>query len=633
MKKNLLLVLGLGLALNSTAQVGKQIQKFENRPIKLNDNVTGYHTFSKKGNDSFTAKAGGDTLFYDNFSDISASGTNWTIDNAGETAADRGWANVATSRKWYADINPKINSHSAGKFLEVMNGKYVSASNITAATNITYIATSPAITIPNKNVTINFLQYGAIFNDSQIMEVSADGNNWEQIFTNDNRITFNGADPSAIYTNPEAVEVNLGVSGLPVNTTTLYVRFKFSSRFPSETNKIAWITFGWMIDDLTVTENYISDLKNEKSIVSSKGIRYSIIPTSQSHDVPVGNILLNNGSSDLSNVRSFVKITTPSGVINDTVNGSATLAAYATDTVEHSITLNNQGTYSVSKFGGLFDGVDEVASNDTSGYSFSFNYGGTIYALDLGSVSNYDYDPENSEYHVGNAFDIYSNVKATGVDIYMFASSNGNVKGTEGTEIFGAIRKYESGFPVVDATPLYSIGAGDNNKWITLVFDSPVDLTNGSTYLVTVGTYGTSATTGMDFVIRSSGNSLSGTSLYFTGSQNNWFRMNSDATPMVRLNLTPGIVSTKNLGESVKANIYPNPAKDVAVIDYNTAFDGDVKVSVIDLNGKAVYSNTFANQAAGNNKIELNVNNYTSGVYQVVIEANSSMITKKLVIK
>ncbi|HRO76715.1 MAG TPA: T9SS type A sorting domain-containing protein [Crocinitomicaceae bacterium] len=633
MKKNLLLVLGLGVTFGASAQVGtKHSLKFENKPANKVEDFGAYHNFAK--NNNFTAKAGGDVIWSDDFTDISAAGTNWVIDNNGQTAADIGWATVTTSRKWYSTINNKINSTSGGKFLEVMNGKYSPA---TSATNIIFTATSPAITVPSTDVTVKFLQYGAIFNDSQSMEVSADGNSWTEIFTNNERTTYNGGNPAAIYANPELVEANVGLAGLPSGTTTIYLRFKFTSRFASESNPIAWLTFGWMIDDLEVVENYSNDLKNLDPFVSSAGIRYSMIPAAQGHEIALVNTVLNNGSAALNDVASYVNITTPSSTYGDTAMSMINpLPAYVSDTIVHSLQLSDLGTYSIAGFGSYFDGTDEVTTNDESNYTYSFDFGGTIYALDLGGTpTSYDSEQDNADYHVGNVFDMYADAKLTGIDFYPYAS--GNLKSTVGTEVFAAIRDYGDGMPVISRTENYSLGAGDNNKWLTLVFDEPVDLTEGKTYVATVGCYGSGDVTSgaIDLVIGMSGYSLRGSSLSYYGSSStsNWYIAGSGGTPMVRMNFTPDIVSTKNLNESVKVNIYPNPAKDKAVVDYNTAFAGDVTISVVDLSGRTVYTNTFANQAAGNNKVELNVADFNAGVYQVVINANSATITKKLVIK
>lgn len=632
MKKNLLLVLGITFAISASAQVGiKHSLKLENKPVSSIENFEGYYNFAK--NNNFTPKAGGDVLWTEDFSDITASG--WTIDNGTQTGNDQGWATVTSSRTWASGngIAKKILSTSGGNFLEVMNGKYTQT-GATSPINVTYTATSPAITIPNPDVTVSFLQYGALFNDSQTMEVSVDGNNWIEVFSNNDRTTFVGNNPSAIYANPETATANLGFAGLPAATTTIYLRFKFTSRYSTDSNPMAWLTFGWMIDDMEVVENYGADLKLQAPLITSAGIRYSIVPASQGHEVAVVNSAVNNGSQDLNDVVSYTKFTTPTGEVFDTLLGAAELTAYNTDTIVHSIVLADSGTYTFSDFGVYFNGTDERPENDTTDYTYSIEFGGDYtYALDLGVATSYDTENENAEYHIGNVFDIYSAVEITGVDVYLYAS--GNVKSNPGTEMFASIRDYGGNFDEITRTENLSIESGYNNKWITLVFEEPVSLNADQSYVATVGTYGTADPNNYDLVVGVSGESLRGSSLAYYGSASNpgWFIAGNGGTPMVRMNFTPGIVSTKNLNESVKANIYPNPAKDAAVIDYNTAFDGNVTISVVDLSGRTVYTTSFANQAAGNNKVELNTSDFNAGVYQVVISANSSTITKKLVIR
>ncbi len=635
MKKNLLLVLGITFAFGASAQVSnKHSLNFENKPIKTIDNIGGYYNFSKDNNNNFTAKAGGDVLWSEDFT--LANG--WVFDNQGQTAANTGWDTVTTTRSWatqYNIITKKILSTSGGNFLEVVNGKIIiSGSSQTADSpiNVIYTATSPIISVPSPNVTVRFLQYGALFNDSQTMEVSVDGNNWIEVFSNNDRKT------QEAYLNPELAEANLGLAGLPAATTSLQFRFKFTSRYSTETTPMAWLAMGWMIDDIEVVENYSADLKLQEPLVTSEGVRYSKVPAAQGHQVAVLNSALNNGIDTLTDVMSYVKMTTPTGESIDTLAGNPLLASYIVDSIVHTFNLTDLGTYKVSDFGVYFNGTDEVPGNDTSNYSFALDFGGDIYALDLGGTPNsYDYETENLEYRVGNVFDMYADAEVTGIDIFLYAS--GNTKSTVGTEIYGAVREYQGAGdnPLLARTENYGIFATDNNKWITLVFEEPVQLYKDATYIATVETYGSGSTDANvhDMVIGFSGESLRGSSLayYASGSTTQWYIAGTGGTPMVRMNFTPGIVSTSNLNESLKVNIYPNPAKDAAVIDYNTAFDGNVTVSVVDLSGRTVYTNTFANQTAGNNKVELNTSDFNAGVYQVVINANSSTVTKKLVIR
>lgn len=635
MKKNLLLVLGLSLAVGANAQNGTT--KFHGFAEKTNSVKVGGQTFpavsEKNSNNGFVAKAGGDVIWSEDFENATATG--WTFDNAGVTGTDKGWATVTTSRTWgnpYG-VAKKMNAPATGKFLDGMNGSYNSG-NPTSSTGVTFYAISPKITVPNKNVTINFLQYGALFNDGQWVEVSSDSLNWEVVFTNNDRTPYTGASTSDIYKNPELISANVGATGIADNTF-IYVRFKLSKNDKfTGTGPMNYLTWGWMIDNMTVTENYGSDLKELSPYVSSAGIRYSKIPASQKHDVSIVNPLANNGFSTLSDVKSVVKVTSPTSTYNDTINGNAALIAYSNDTIKHTISLNADfGTYTVSNFKGIFNGTDELTSNDTTDYSYSFDFGGTVYALDLGGTpTSYEIEPANAEFRVGNLFDIYADTKMTGVDVYLYAT--GSLKSAVGTEIYVALRDPNTASTdIIAQSPLYTLDGSENNKWITLVFESPVDVYTGKTYLVTAETYGSGATSGQDMVVGASGTGLPGTSIAFYASENstNWYR--AGKTPMVRMNLTPGLVSTSKLDGTVKVNLYPNPAKDAVVVDYNTAFAGDVTISIVDLAGKTVYNNTVANQEAGNNKAELNVSNLTSGIYQVVINANNSTITKKLVIK
>ena len=114
MKKNLLLVLGITFAISASAQVGiKHSLKLENKPVSSIENFEGYYNFAK--NNNFTPKAGGDVLWTEDFSDITASG--WTIDNGTQTGNDQGWATVTSSRTWASGNGSKENPfHFRWKF-------------------------------------------------------------------------------------------------------------------------------------------------------------------------------------------------------------------------------------------------------------------------------------------------------------------------------------------------------------------------------------------------------------------------------------------------------------------------------------------------------------------------------------
>jgi len=55
-------------------------------------------------------------------------------------------------------------------------------------------------------------------------------------------------------------------------------------------------------------------------------------------------------------------------------------------------------------------------------------------------------------------------------------------------------------------------------------------------------------------------------------------------------------------------------------------------IEVVDMNGKVIETVVLNNATVGTNTTQLNVANYASGVYSVVLRSSASLTTKKLVI-
>lgn len=81
---------------------------------------------------------------------------------------------------------------------------------------------------------------------------------------------------------------------------------------------------------------------------------------------------------------------------------------------------------------------------------------------------------------------------------------------------------------------------------------------------------------------------------------------------------------------SLSANIYPNPAKDMATLTFNLGAETNVEVLVLDAVGRTV--NTVANQkmAIGTQKLEIYTSGLASGVYNVVIRTERGTVTERL---
>ena len=93
-------------------------------------------------------------------------------------------------------------------------------------------------------------------------------------------------------------------------------------------------------------------------------------------------------------------------------------------------------------------------------------------------------------------------------------------------------------------------------------------------------------------------------------------------------------MSTTSL-ENEKANIkgvalYPNPASDIANMQFELDKAADVQVSVYALNGQQVYLDSRSKLSKGTNRFALPVNEFTSGLYTVEFLTETKTLRKKL---
>ncbi len=76
-------------------------------------------------------------------------------------------------------------------------------------------------------------------------------------------------------------------------------------------------------------------------------------------------------------------------------------------------------------------------------------------------------------------------------------------------------------------------------------------------------------------------------------------------------------------------SIYPNPVKKFLNIDINLKEKSNIKLSIIDINGKLIEKYPSKQYTEGINHIEMNVNNYYKGDYIIIIETNFGHFTRK----
>jgi hypothetical protein len=97
----------------------------------------------------------------------------------------------------------------------------------------------------------------------------------------------------------------------------------------------------------------------------------------------------------------------------------------------------------------------------------------------------------------------------------------------------------------------------------------------------------------------------------------------------------PTPTSTVGMDELTAVNqigIFPNPAKEFAVISINLEKSAVVDVTIYDMAGKLVYDNKGTSLESGEHKMKINTEDFATGNYVVMINADGAVLKEKLIV-
>jgi hypothetical protein len=516
----------------------------------------------------------GVTLWSDDFSNPA----NWTLDNSGQSGIEFGWNINSTNDGWWA--NSGIASTSGGNYAELVNGDAQAA---TQALNVVYtLTTAQPIDIAalggNNQVSLQFQQYGARFNDLQEIQISTDGTTWVTVGDNLDKTVLSAAGGSA-YANPDTKIINLATF-LAANPSPIWVRFSWTTNYPgSATNPNVWITYGWYIDDVKIVTNPTNDLSVTSSFWGSVGLPYYQIPNEQVTEIGFAADVFNGGVNTQTNVK--LNINANSGAWT---GSSAPVSINSLDTAAIELTTfytppATPGAISISR-SITADSTDDIPANNTMS-NIDFTVTDFIYARDngtpAGSTSN-----GTDGFEAGNLFDIFQDATLKAINVRMPSGASG---ATVGTEIF--VKLYS-----VDATtgdfmfesesaPLTLVSANLGTN-LVMELEPYVDVFAGTTYLAVIGSY----TTGLR--VSNAGKSEPQTSFFLDLADNTWYYTTN--TPMVRMNFDP-ILNVAEQTEISQAVVMPNPTSANATLRFDLQNSTDVVVVVTDVAGKIMQTN------------------------------------------
>lgn len=571
-------------------------------------------------------KSLGVTIWSDDFS----TPANWTVDNNGQTGIDFGWNINNVSDGWWSTAG--INSTSAGNYAELVNGD-PTANPATQALNVVYTLTTAApIDVAalggSNQISLQFKQYGARFNDLQEMLISVNGTTWVSVGNNSDKPVLSASGGSA-YTNPDNKTINLAAAlsqlSPGVTPAQLWVRFQWTTNYPaSATNPNVWITYGWYIDDVKLVTNPTNDLAITGSDWGSVGLHYYQIPTAQVAPIDFSADIFNGGVNNQSNVKLNVNVNS-----GQFLGSSAPVSIVSLDTTTVTVATPftpaaTVGTYTVTR-NITADSTDDVPTNNQLA-DLSFNVTNFIYARDnntiSGSTSN-GTDP----FETGNLYDIYQDDLLKAINVRLPNGTNGATVGTEIYTRLYSIDPVSGDFVFESESSPLVLAANNLNTNLVIELDPYVNVTAGTTYLAVVGAYSSGLR------VSNAGTSPAQTSFLLDGNDittSTLFYQTS--TPYVRLNFDP-VLGLDNQEQVQQVVIMPNPSNGVASLQFDLLNPSDVAISVLDVSGKEVQNTQMNQLTAGTHDVTLESTKWNSGVYFVTIVSNGTTMTKKFVKK
>jgi hypothetical protein len=558
----------------------------------------------------------GVTLWSDNFTDPA----NWIIDNSGQSGIEFGWNINNSSDGWWSANG--ITSTSGGNYAELVNGD-PTASPGTQALNVTYtLTTAQPIDIANlggnNQVSLQFQQYGARFNDLQEIQISTNGTTWVTVGNNLDKPVLSAAGGSA-FANPDTKIINLATF-LTATPSPIWVRFSWTTNYPgSATNPNVWVTYGWYIDDVKIVTNPTNDLSVTSSFWGSVGLPYYQIPDEQVTEIGFAADVFNGGVNTQTNVK--LNINANNGAWT---GSSAPVSIVSLDTTSIELTTfytppATPGNISITRNISA-DSTDDIPANNALA-NIDFAVTDFIYARDNGTPSGSTSNGTDG-FESGNLFDIFQDATLKAIDVRMPGGANG---ATVGTEIFVKLYSIDAttgDFLFESESAPFVIASNNLNTILTLELEPYANVVAGTTYLAVVGAYSGGLR------VSNAGKSDPQTTFFLDMADNTWYY--STNTPMVRMNFNP-ILSVAEQTEIAQAVVLPNPTTANATLRFDLQNTSDVVVVVTDVAGKTMQTNSFNQLTAGAQEITLGAEQWAAGIYTVNITSNGHSVTKKFV--
>ncbi|MCO5269700.1 MAG: T9SS type A sorting domain-containing protein [Brumimicrobium sp.] len=601
-------------------------------------------------------KAVGEAIFHENFDStvtINAgvatklNGFTWTIDATNSSpdpipnTPNYGWVidSDANGHGWTGNVK-RITSTSGNKYAMVNNGVPSPAPG-TQWLGVVYTLTSDPIDIFSLSggvpkVVLQFEQFGAKFYDRQEVQVSVDGTNWVSVYDNGGKGMLTSTGGSA-YPNPDLVEADIenAISG---DASAVRIRFRWTTDVPAQaTNPNVWVTYGWRIDDVKIVKKSDNDLVKTYENWDVEAYKYSQIPLTQATqmDFSFNAGIKNQGMNALNGIKLDLSIAAPNG------NESASSSAYSLnsgdrDTVVATYTPSDLGNYEVTPSLSLTE-VDDNLSNNGPFTPVKFTVTDYLYAADAGSP--FSQFPRNglsmggvpvAIKGIGTSYDIFADQDLTGITFRLYTGT------TVGAQVSASILEINPNAGTIDdywiyidevSAPFEVTATSQAQQFQTLVFDNPITLEAGKTYLAYLEVWAET----VEFA--AAGENDLGAQAWLNYSDGVGYKWGTfTSIPVIRLNFDPTLSVEKNTINTIQSRVYPNPTNNETTVSFNLKESANVSYTVTDLAGNIVATVDNGKTMAGKNEITIDASSFANGVYFIKLNADNNTVTHKLIV-
>jgi len=557
----------------------------------------------------------GITIWSDDFSDD----TTWVLDNSGQQGIEYGWNINAVSDGWYSTNG--ISSTSGGNYAELVNGDPFAE---TQALDVVYTMTTAnpidVIALAGTNeVTLEFEQFGARFNDLQQISYSTDGVVFTPIGDN-NDIPVLSASGGSAYDNPDLKQINLATV-LEMNSSPIWIQFSWTTNFPaSADNPNVWVTYGWYIDDVRLVTNPGNDLAITETYWGTEGLNYYQIPLTQVAPIDFEVAAFNGGVNTQTNVALNVNVN-EGAFIGSSDPAQINSLDTATLTLSTQFTPDANGDYDIVQTISA-DSTDDVPGNNEID-DISFSVGDFIYARDNGSPGGSTTNGADG-FESGNLFDVWADQTLKAIDIRIPGGTNGAQLGTEFYVKLYSVDVATGDFIYEMESDVLTLTQQMQNTSLTVPLLSPVNVIANTTYLAVIGSFGEGLR------VSTAGTSEPQTSFFLDLADNTWYYQTG--TPYVRLNFDPTIGIEETHTTFMVGNVFPNPLSGQGTLNVFMNNAKNMYMEITDLSGKLVGSESRSlNQ--GENKIALDTEQLSSGIYTVTLSSGGTSLSRKMIVQ